>query len=100
MKFIAGKKIRVIIFSYYLNSRCHQTISMNIKPLFAMVSLVAVIVGSGSIITDPFANAQNQTSSSQPQNTTQNTGSENKTYILIFGQRVVGNIDNSTKIVS
>jgi hypothetical protein len=100
MNFIAGKKIIVIIFSHYLNSRCHQTILMNIKPLFAMVSLVAAIVGFSSIITDPFVYAQNQTSSSQLQNTTQNTGPENKTYILIFGQRVVGNIDNSTKIVS
>ena len=41
-------------------------------------------------------------SSSQSQNaTTTNTGAaEEKTYILIFGQRTIGNIDNSTKIVS
>ena len=30
----------------------------------------------------------------------ENTGAEKKIYILVFGQRTVGNIDNSTKIVS
>jgi hypothetical protein len=34
------------------------------------------------------------------QNATENTGAEKKSYILIFGQRTVVNIDNSTKIVS
>lgn len=34
------------------------------------------------------------------QNATENTGAEKKSYILVFGQRIVGNIDNSTKIVS
>ena len=29
-----------------------------------------------------------------------NTGAEKKCYILVFGQRAAGNIDNSTKIVS
>jgi len=40
------------------------------------------------------------TSSSQLQNATKNTGAEKKSYVLIFGQRTVVNIDNSTKIVS
>jgi hypothetical protein len=40
------------------------------------------------------ANAQNTEES--PTSTTE----ENKNYILVFGQRTVGNIDNSTKIVS
>ena len=52
-----------------------------------------------SMIT-PIVNAQNNTSSSQLQNATENTGAEKKSYVLIFGQRIVGNIDNSTKIVS
>jgi hypothetical protein len=43
---------------------------MNIKPPFATVSLPTVIVGFSFIITDTFVNAQNQISSSQPQNTT------------------------------
>jgi hypothetical protein len=47
-------------------------------------------------------NAQKNSSSVQSQNGTTiiTTGAEEKTYVLIFGQRTVGNIDNSTKIVS
>ena len=33
-------------------------------------------------------------------NTNENLNTEYKTYILIFGQRTIGNVDNSTKIVS
>ena len=44
------------------------------------------------------ANAQNNTSSLDTLNSNENT--EEKNYVLIFGQRTVGNIDNSTKIVS
>src|SRR5215212_7152743 len=73
---------------------------MNTKPLFATISLVAIIVGANFIITTPIVNAQNNTSSSQLQNATENTGAEKKFYILVFGQRTVGNVDNSTKIVS
>jgi len=72
----------------------------DIKPLFATISLVAITVGVSFIITTPIVNAQNNTSSSQLQNATENTGAEKKSYVLIFGQRIVGNIDNSTKIVS
>ena len=43
------------------------------------------------------ANAQNITSSLDTLNSNENI---KKDYILIFGQRTVGNIDNSTKIVS
>ena len=73
---------------------------MNIKTLFVTIPLVAIIVGVSFIITASIVNAQNDTSSSQLQNATENTGAEKKSYILVFGQRVVGNIDNSTKIVS
>ena len=79
---------------------------MNTIALFAAISLVAMIVVGGSVIIAPPINAQeNLTSSSSPsQNaatTTTNTRDvEEKTYILVFGQRTVGNIDNSTKIVS
>jgi hypothetical protein len=73
---------------------------MNIKTLFVTIPLVAIIVGVSFIITTSIVNAQNDTSSSQLQNATENTGAEKKSYILVFGQRVVGNIDNSTKIVS
>ena len=73
---------------------------MNIKTLFVTIPLVAVIIGVSFIITTSIVNAQNDTSSSQLQNATENTGAEKKSYILVFGQRIVGNIDNSTKIVS
>lgn len=73
---------------------------MNIILLFATISLVAIIVGANFIITTPIVNAQNNTSSSQLQNATENTDAEKKFYILVFGQRTVGNVDNSTKIVS
>ena len=45
-------------------------------------------------------NAQNSTTNLQFQNTGNMTSSGEKSYILIFGQRTIGNIDNSTKIVS
>ncbi|MGZ5491362.1 MAG: hypothetical protein ACXWE6_11535 [Nitrososphaeraceae archaeon] len=51
------------------------------------------------------ANAQNNISSSSSSslyapNTNENLNTEYKTYILIFGQRTIGNVDNSTIIVS
>lgn len=49
------------------------------------------------------ANAQNNISSSSSldaSNTNENLNTEYKTYILIFGQRTIGNVDNSTKVVS
>src|ERR687898_2882829 len=72
---------------------------MNIITLCVAISLIMVIMG-GNVGIMPIVNAQNNTSSSQLQNATENTGAEKKSYVLIFGQRIVGNIDNSTKIVS
>ena len=46
------------------------------------------------------ANAQNKTSTLDTANNNENINTEKNTYILIFGQRTVGNVDNSTKIVS
>jgi hypothetical protein len=103
--------------SYYhltdvLNKRDVLVIKlMNSITIFVTIFLVAVIiVGGGNMIVIPPINAQenltSSSSSSQSQNattttTTNATGApEEKTYILIFGQRTVGNIDNSTKIVS
>ena len=54
---------------------------MNIIPLSATISLVAIIVGANFIITTPIVSAQNNTSSSQLQNATENTGAEKKFYI-------------------
>src|ERR687895_294980 len=61
----------------------------NIITTFIIISLVAaiVVVGGNTIITTTA--------------TTNTTGvAEERTYILVFGHRTVGNIDNSTKIVS
>src|SRR5215210_9460776 len=78
--------------------------SMGIITLAITISLVAigvVLVGGSVVIAPPINAQQNLTSSSQLTNTTGNIAdAEEKTYILIFGQRTVGNIDNSTKIVS
>ena len=72
---------------------------MNIITLCVAISLITVIMG-GNVGIMPIVNAQNNASSSQLQNATENTGAEKKTYVLVFGQRTVGNVDNSTKIVS
>ena len=45
-------------------------------------------------------NAQNIEGNQTSTNTTTDDDEENKNYILVFGHRTVGNIDNSTKIVS
>jgi hypothetical protein len=74
--------------------------------LFVTVSLVAIIIVAGtSVFITPTIYAQDNnlsSLSSQLQNATTatNTGAEEQIYILIFGQRTIGNIDNSTKIVS
>ncbi len=81
---------------------------MNVVTLFVTISLVAIIgvIGGNSMFIMPPVYAQDNNLSSsvlslQLQNTTTtNTGAEEKTYILIFGHRTIGNIDNSTKIVS
>jgi hypothetical protein len=72
--------------------------------LFVTISLVAaiVVVSGNAIITAPVNAQENLTTSSQSQNATTNTtgATEERTYILVFGHRTVGNIDNNTKIVS
>ena len=74
---------------------------MNTIVLFAAaISLVAMTVIGGSVAIAPTISAQENLTSSQPLNSIRNTSAEEKTYILVFGQRTVGNIDNSTKIVS
>ncbi len=57
---------------------------------------------SNSHILVPLTSAQNISSSSTPdtKNTNGNLNAEYKTYILIYGQRIIGNVDNSKKIVS
>jgi predicted peroxiredoxin len=72
---------------------------MKIKIVSPVFILAILIVGSVSFDYSN-ANAQNNVTSLQLQNSTGNSDTEGKSYILIFGQRTIGNIDNSTKIVS
>jgi hypothetical protein len=72
---------------------------MNVKTLLSLLVLAAII--TGSIASNHLvANAQNNDTSPNLQNSTRNSDTGEKSYILIFGQRTIGNIDNSTKIVS
>lgn len=64
--------------------------------IFLVVGLSLVLLSNTHIVIQQ-ANAKNNTSSLDPLNSNENI---KKNYILIFGQRTVGNIDNSTKIVS
>ena len=73
---------------------------MNTIALFAAISLVAMIVVGVTVTIAPTISAQENLTPSQPQNSTRNASAQEKTYLLIFGQRTVGNIDNSTRIVS
>jgi hypothetical protein len=65
--------------------------------IFLAVGLSLFLLTNTHIVIQQ-ANAQNNTSSIDTLNSNENT--EEKNYVLIFGQRTVGNIDNSTKIVS
>ena len=64
--------------------------------IFLVVGLSLVLLSNTHIVIQQ-ANAQNNTSSIDTLNSNENI---KKNYILIFGQRTVGNVDNSTKIVS
>lgn len=65
--------------------------------IFLAVGLSLFLLTNTQIVIQQ-ANAQNNTTSLDTPNSNENT--EEKNYVLIFGQRTVGNIDNSTKIVS
>ena len=67
----------------------------NLLNIFVSITLSLILLTSaGSVALQPQqTNAQNITEGNPPPE-------ENKNYILIFGQRIIGNVDNSTKIVS
>ena len=70
----------------------------NLLNIFVSIILSLILLTSvGSIVLQQQVNAQNAEG-----NSTSSTVSseEYKNYILIFGHRIVGNIDNTTKIVS
>ena len=72
---------------------------MKVKNLLLSIILATFIAGFG-LFESSNTSAQNNTTSLPLSNSTSNTNSEEKSYILIFEQRNIGNIDNSTKIVS
>lgn len=67
--------------------------------IFLALALSLLLVNNTHIAIQQ-TNAQDNTSSVETLKSNENLNSEIKTYILIFGQRTVGNVDNSTKIVS
>ena len=77
----------------------------NLFNIFVSITLSLILltsVSSGGVVAlqqQQQVNAQN-TAEENLTSTTTTTADGNKNYILVFGQRIVGNIDNSTKIVS
>jgi hypothetical protein len=72
---------------------------MKVKSL--LLSLILAMFIAGFILFESSnTNAQNNTPALLLSNSTSNSNSEEKSYILIFEERNIGNIDNSTKIVS
>ena len=69
---------------------------LNILMSIILSSILLTSVGS-IILQQQQVNAQNIEGNSTS-STTNNEG--NKNYVIIFGHRIIGNIDNSTKIVS
>ena len=69
----------------------------NFLNIFVSITLSLILLTSACniVLQQQQANAQNI-----EENATSTTNEENKNYILIFGQRTIGNVDNSTKIVS
>ncbi len=72
---------------------------MKVKNLLLSIILATFIAGF-TLFESSNTNAQNNTIALPLSNSTSNSNSEEKSYILIFEQRNIGNIDNSTKIVS
>ncbi len=67
---------------------------------YFLIFVITALLAGVMLFSFSKVNAQNSTTNLQFQNTGNMTSSGEKSYILIFGQRTIGNIDNSTKIVS
>ena len=72
---------------------------MNRKTVLSLL-ITATFIAGFSMFESSTTNAQNNITALSLSNSTPNSNSEEKSYILIFEQRNIGNIDNSTKIVS
>ena len=69
----------------------------NFLNIFVSITLSLILLTSAGNIALQLqqANAQNIENA-----TSTSTTEENKNYLLVFGHRIIGNVDNSTKIVS
>jgi uncharacterized protein (UPF0333 family) len=78
----------------------------NLFNIFVSITLSLILltsaggVGGIALQQQQQANAQNTAEENLTSTTNTTTADGNKNYILVFGQRTVGNVDNSTKIVS
>ena len=71
----------------------------NFLNIFVSITLSLILLTSAGII--DFLQQQQQANAQNTEESPTSTTTEgNKNYILIFGQRTIGNVDNSTKIVS
>ncbi|VFJ14821.1 hypothetical protein [Candidatus Nitrosocosmicus franklandus] len=72
---------------------------MNTKTVLSLLVIATFTMGF-NLFEFSNTNAQNNITALPLSNSTSNSSNEEKSYILIFEQRNIGNIDNSTKIVS
>ena len=68
--------------------------------LLALGLLLCLFSNSPILVQQTSAQNSSSLSTLDIPNTNENLNTEYKTYILIFGERTIGNVDNSTKIVS
>ncbi|MGH9981549.1 MAG: hypothetical protein ACRD6U_08345 [Nitrososphaeraceae archaeon] len=59
-----------------------------------------LLISAGNIAFQQEQHQQQANAQNTEESPTSTSTEENKNYILIFGQRTIGNVDNSTKIVS
>ena len=73
----------------------------NFLNIFVSITLSLILLISAGNIAFQQEQQQQQANAQNSEESPTSTGPDgNKNYILIFGQRTIGNVDNSTKIVS
>ena len=73
----------------------------NFLNIFVSITLsLILLISAGNIAFQQEQQQQQANAQNTKESPTSTSTEENKNYILIFGQRTIGNVDNSTKIVS
>ncbi len=73
----------------------------NFLNIFVSITLsLILLISAGNIAFQQEQQQQQANAQNTEESPTSTSTEENKNYILIFGQRTIGNVDNSTKIVS